>query len=65
VDVDADGGRCILRGPGSPPLAAHSMPFTWVFLRTRGSALLVVLLHASINLFAVSPVVQEAGNLTG
>jgi membrane protease YdiL (CAAX protease family) len=45
-------------------LAAKSVLFTWVFLRTRGSALLAVLLHASTNLFAVSPAVQEGSDLT-
>jgi membrane protease YdiL (CAAX protease family) len=45
-------------------LGAKSVLFTWVFLRTRGSALLAVLLHGSTNLVAVSPVVQEGSGLT-
>lgn len=44
-------------------LPAKSVLFTWVFLRTRGSALLAVLLHASTNLFAVSPMVAATGGL--
>ena len=45
-------------------LPAKSVLFTWVFLRTRGSALLAVLLHASTNLFEVSPAVASQGSLT-
>jgi hypothetical protein len=30
---------------------------SWVFVRTRESVLIAVLLHASTNLFAVSPVI--------
>jgi hypothetical protein len=30
---------------------------SWVFVRTRKSVLIAVLLHASTNLFAVSPVI--------
>ena len=44
-------------------LLAKSVLFTWVFLRTRGSALLAVLLHASTNLFAVSPTVTATAEL--
>ena len=44
-------------------VAAKSVLFTWVFLHTRGSVLLAVLLHASTNLFVVSPVVAEAGDV--
>jgi uncharacterized protein len=44
-------------------LSAKSILFTWVFLHTRGSVLLAVLLHASTNLFAVSPVVGETGGI--
>jgi uncharacterized protein len=44
-------------------LLAKSVIFTWVFLNTRGSVLLAVLLHASTNLFVVSPVVASAGGL--
>jgi hypothetical protein len=40
---------------------AKSVLFTWVFLHTRGSVLLAALLHASTNLFAVSPVVAAVG----
>ena len=43
-------------------LAAKSVLFTWVFLKTRGSALLAVLLHGSTNLFAVSPPVLEGSD---
>lgn len=42
---------------------AKSILFTWVFLHTRGSVLLAVVLHASTNLFAVSPVMVEAGGI--
>ena len=44
-------------------VTAKTILFTWVFLHTRGSVLLAVLFHASTNLFAVSPVVSEAGGL--
>jgi uncharacterized protein len=43
--------------------AAKSVLFTWVFLHTRGSVLLAALLHATTNLFAVSPVIAEAGTV--
>ena len=39
------------------------MLFTWVFLRTRGSVLVAVLLHGTTNLFEVSPVVESTGEL--
>jgi membrane protease YdiL (CAAX protease family) len=42
---------------------AKSVLFTWVFLRTRGSAFMSVLLHGSSNLFTVSPSVATAGTL--
>jgi CAAX protease family protein len=45
-------------------LLGKSVLFTWVFLRTRGSALLAVLLHASPNLFEVSPAVSAGDDLT-
>ena len=45
-------------------LSAKSVLFTWVFLRTRGSVLIAVLLHASNNVFAVSPVVSDTSTLT-
>ena len=38
-------------------MTAKSILFTWVFLHTRGSVLLAALLHATTNLFVVSPVV--------
>jgi uncharacterized protein len=38
-------------------ICAKSILFTWVFVRTRESVLIAVLLHASTNLFAVSPVI--------
>ena len=44
-------------------IVAKSVLFTWVFLHTRGSALLAVLLHGSTNLFAVSPQLVVAGGL--
>ena len=36
-------------------LMAKSLLFTYVFLGTQGSVLIAVLLHASTNLFFVSP----------
>jgi membrane protease YdiL (CAAX protease family) len=44
-------------------ISAKSVLFTWVFLRTRGSALVAVLLHGTTNLFEVSPVVGSTGEL--
>jgi membrane protease YdiL (CAAX protease family) len=44
-------------------MTAKSVLFTWVFLHTRGSLLLAALLHATTNLFVVSPVVAEAGSV--
>jgi membrane protease YdiL (CAAX protease family) len=44
-------------------IVAKSVLFTWVFLHTRGSALLAVLLHGSTNLFAVSPPLAVTGGL--
>jgi hypothetical protein len=44
-------------------VTAKSVLFTWVFLHTRGSVLLAALLHATTNLFVVSPVVDEVGGL--
>jgi uncharacterized protein len=44
-------------------MMAKSVLFTWVFLHTRGSVLLAALLHATTNLFAVSPAVVEAGSV--
>jgi len=43
---------------------AKSVLFTWVFLHTRGSVLLAALLHATTNLFAVSPVVSGAASVS-
>jgi membrane protease YdiL (CAAX protease family) len=43
-------------------ITAKSVLFTWVFLRTRGSVLLAAILHATANLFVVSPVVAEGGS---
>src|SRR5215204_5947572 len=45
-------------------IAAKSVLFTWVFLHTRGSVLLAMLLHAATNLFIVSPDVASTGDLT-
>jgi membrane protease YdiL (CAAX protease family) len=42
---------------------AKSVLFTWVFLHTRGSVLLAAILHATTNLFVVSPVVAEGGSV--
>jgi membrane protease YdiL (CAAX protease family) len=44
-------------------IVAKSILFTWVFLRTRGSVLIAALLHATTNLFAVSPTVSQSGDL--
>ena len=44
-------------------LLVNSLIFTWVFLRTRGSVLIAVLLHAASNLFAASPNVGPDGDL--
>ncbi len=44
-------------------VGAKSLIFTWVFLRTRGSVLIAALLHASTNLFAVSPAILAPGDL--
>jgi CAAX protease family protein len=43
-------------------MTAKSVIFTWIFLHTRGSVLVAALLHATTNLFVVSPVVAEAGS---
>jgi uncharacterized protein len=43
---------------------AKSVLFTWVFLSTRGSLLLAVLLHAATNLFRVSPGPTSPGDFT-
>jgi uncharacterized protein len=43
-------------------ISAMSIIFTWVFLHTRGSVLLAMLLHGAINLFGASP--QVVGDLT-
>lgn len=45
------------------PIEAKSVLFTWVFLHTRGSVLLAALLHATTNLFVVSPVVSEGAGV--
>jgi uncharacterized protein len=45
-------------------IPANSVLFTWVFLHTRGSVLLAMLLHGAANLFNVSPNVISAGDLT-
>jgi hypothetical protein len=44
-------------------ITAKSVLFTWVFLHTRGSVLLAALLHATTNLFVVSPVIAEGGSV--
>ena len=43
--------------------AAKWVLIIWVFLHTRDSVLLATLLHATTNLFAVSPVVAEVGGV--
>ena len=45
-------------------LLAKSLIFTAVFLRTRGSLLIAILLHATTNLFVVSPAAGPDGDLT-
>jgi uncharacterized protein len=45
-------------------LLAMSLLFTYVFLGTKGSALIAIILHASTNLFAVSPSTGPDGDLT-
>ena len=40
-------------------ICAKSILFTWVFVRTRESVLIAVLLHASSNLFLVSPAITD------
>jgi uncharacterized protein len=45
-------------------ITAKSVLFTWVFLHTRGSALLAGLLHGATNLFAASPILPGTGDLT-
>ena len=42
---------------------AKSVLFTWVFLHTRGSVLVAALLHATTNLFVVSPVVAGGASV--
>jgi membrane protease YdiL (CAAX protease family) len=44
-------------------ITAKSVLFTWVFLHTRGSVLLAAILHATTNLFVVSPGVAEGGSV--
>jgi uncharacterized protein len=45
-------------------LLAKSLIFTYVFLGTGGSVLIAILLHASTNLFVVSPAAGADGDLT-
>ena len=45
-------------------ILAKSVLFTWVFLHTRGSVLLAMLLHASTNMFVVSPNLTTSGDMT-
>jgi len=45
-------------------LLAKSLLFTYVFLGTKGSVLIAILLHASTNLFFVSPPTAADGDLT-
>jgi uncharacterized protein len=43
---------------------AKSVLFTWVFLHTRGSLLMAILLHGATNLFLVSPGPASPGDFT-
>ena len=45
-------------------LPAKAVLFTWIFLRTRGSALIAALFHGTTNLFAISPWPDMTGGLT-
>ncbi len=45
-------------------IPAKSVLFTWVFLHTRGSVLLAMLLHGATNLFVVSPDLSSTGDTT-
>jgi membrane protease YdiL (CAAX protease family) len=45
-------------------VTAKSVLFTWVFLHTRGSVLLAMLLHAATNLFVMSPNLTSTGDMT-
>jgi uncharacterized protein len=45
-------------------IPAKAVLFTWVFLHTRGSVLLAMLLHGATNLFIVSPSPTSSGDLT-
>jgi membrane protease YdiL (CAAX protease family) len=45
-------------------LPAKAVLFSWVFLRTRGSALLAAMLHGASNLFPGSPTLGLIGDLT-
>jgi hypothetical protein len=44
-------------------VTAKSVLFAWVFLHTRGSVFMAALLHATTNLFLVSPVVAGGGSV--
>jgi uncharacterized protein len=60
-------GSAIYQQPVWLPLldiTAKSVLFTWVFLHTRGSVLLAMLLHGATNLFIVSPSPTSSGDLT-
>jgi uncharacterized protein len=45
-------------------LMAKSLLFTYVFMGTQGSVLIAIILHASTNLFAVSPPIGPDCDLT-
>jgi membrane protease YdiL (CAAX protease family) len=45
-------------------LLAKSLIFTYLFLGTQGSVLFAIMLHASTNLFVVSPAVGPEGDMT-
>lgn len=45
-------------------ITAKSVLFSWVFLHTRGSVLLAMLLHGATNLFNVSPNLISTDDLT-
>jgi hypothetical protein len=42
-------------------LLAKAVLFTWVFLHTRGSVLVAVLFHASLNVFSIPLAASSAG----
>jgi uncharacterized protein len=43
-------------------VVAKAVLFTWVFLHTRGSVLIAVLFHASLNVFSIPLAASSAGH---